>query len=395
MDTKAVLAAAQSATPAMVNFLRDLIAIPSPSGEEGAVADRVLAEMRQLGYDEVFRDAAGNAVGRIGSGPLVIVYDCHMDTVAPASPAAWRHPPYAAVVDAGIVHGIGASDNKGGLAAIVFGGGLIRRLGLDGAFSLYVLGAVQEEHCEGLALKYFLDQLGVRPDFVVSGEASGLRLVRGHRGRTEVVATARGRTCHASMPQLGDNAILKATPFVEAVRAMSDRLLADPFLGQGTQVVSRIESTPDSVNAVPDSCTVYLDRRLTPGETETSVLDGLRILAGAGELSLEVPAYEGRSYTGQTLKGRAFFPAWSVAEDSDLVRAAARVAALVLSHAPEIGSWPFSTDGCYSAGTLGVPTIGFGPGYERFAHAVDDQVPVDHLSLCAAFYAALPAELSR
>lgn len=379
----------------MVAFLRELIAIPSLSGEEGAAADRVLAEMRCLGYDEAYRDVAGNAVGRIGHGTMIIVYDCHMDTVAPASPDAWRFPPYAGVVDAGIVHGIGASDNKGGLAAIVHGGGLIRRLGLPGAYTLYVLGAVQEEHCEGLALKCFLDERGLRPDFVVSGEASGLRLVRGHRGRTEVVATARGRTCHASMPELGDNAILKATPFVEAVRAASDGLPADPFLGRGTQVVSRIESTPDSVNAVPDSCTVYLDRRLVPGETEASVLDSLRRLPGAAELSLEVPAYAGRSYTGQTLHGRAFFPAWSLAQNNELVRAAARVAASVMGREPEIGSWPFSTDGCYSAGTLGVPTIGFGPGFERFAHAVDDQVPVDHLTLCAAFYAALPAELSR
>ncbi len=395
MHTQAVLAAARSVTPEMVTFLQELIAIPSPSGDEGAVADRVLVEMRSLGYEEVFCDAAGNAVGRIGNGPVVIVYDCHMDTVAPASPETWRHPPYNGVVDGGVVHGIGASDNKGGLAAIVHGGGLVRRLGLNGGFTLYVLGVVQEEHCEGLALKYFLEERVLRPDFAVSGEASGLRLVRGHRGRTEIVATAHGRTCHASMPQLGENAILKATPFVESAHAASYSLPADPFLGRGTQVVSRIESTPESVNALPDSCTVYLDRRLTPGETEDSVLDGLRRLAGASDLSLEIPAYEGSSYTGRTLRGRAFFPAWSISEDSGLVTTAARVAGAVLGRAPEVGSWPFSTDGCYSAGTLGVPTIGFGPGYERFAHAVDDQVPVDHLTLCAAFYAALPTALVR
>ena len=86
----------------MVRFLRDLIAIPSLTGQEGAAVERALAEMRALGYDEVYRDSAGSAVGRIGSGPVVILYDAHLDTVAPASPEKWRHPPYAGVVEDGV-----------------------------------------------------------------------------------------------------------------------------------------------------------------------------------------------------------------------------------------------------------------------------------------------------
>ena len=94
-------------------------------------------------------------------------------------------------------------------------------------------------------------------------------------------------------------------------------------------------------------------------------------------------------------RGGSFFPAWALPEDSLLVQTAAGVAAEITGRRPEITRWPFSTDATYSAGTLGIPTIGFGPGREEHAHAIDDQVPVDHLTICAAFYAALPGALAK
>jgi putative selenium metabolism hydrolase len=395
IDAEVVNRAAQDITPDLVRFAQDLIAIPSPSGQEGAAVDRALAEMHRLGYDEVYRDQAGNAVGRIGSGPVVIVYDSHLDTVEPASPEKWRHPPYAGIVEDGVLYGIGASDNKGGFSTLVYGGGLLKRLGIEGGFTLYVVGIVQEEHCEGLALRYFLEEQGIHPHYVLSAEATGLKIMRGHRGRTEIVAYAVGKTCHASMPHLGENAIYKALPFIEGARALADALPEDPLLGKATLVVSKIETAPDTVNAVPDTCRVYMDRRLIPGESEDDVLGPLRRLAGPAGIALEIPSYEGKSYTGTVLRGRSFFPAWILPEDNTLIRTAVRVGQSLFAQPPEIGLWTFSTDGNYSAGVLGVPTIGFGPSHEHFAHAVDDQVPVDHLTRCAAFYAAMPKGLAE
>ena len=103
----------------MVSFLRDIVAIPSPSCEEKGVAERTKSEMEMLGYDEVRIDSLGSVIGKIGDGEKIILYDSHMDTVGIGDPDAWAHDPYKGKVKDGIVYGRGAADNKGGLAAIV------------------------------------------------------------------------------------------------------------------------------------------------------------------------------------------------------------------------------------------------------------------------------------
>ena len=83
----------------LLSFLRTLVQTPSPSGRESAVAALIMDEMRRLGYDQVWMDAAGNVLGRIGttSGPLLML-DSHMDTVEVAEPQAWTVDPFGAVV---------------------------------------------------------------------------------------------------------------------------------------------------------------------------------------------------------------------------------------------------------------------------------------------------------
>lgn len=385
--------AADRQAEAMTRFLGDLIAIPSLSRREGELVQRIASEMTDLGFDEVTVDGFGSVIGRIGEGPVHLVYDSHIDTVDVGDPASWKTEPFEPVVKGRILYGRGASDNKAATASMVHGAALIKRLGVDASrFTIHVVGTVQEEDCDGLALEHLLTQVLPPVKLVVLGEATNLNVYRGHRGRAEFAVHTRGRAAHASAPERGINAVYKMAPIVQQVEELNERLAADPFLGKGTVVVSKVDVQTPSLNAVPDGCTIYLDRRLTIGETVEAARAELESLPAvqAGEAEVELPSYEGRSYTGLTLSQDKYFPTWVVPESDPAVAAGVEAARRALGRTPEIGRWVFSTNGVASAGKLGITTIGFGPANEVYAHSPDDQCPIDDLPHAAAWYAAFP-----
>ena len=379
----------------VTGFLRSIVAIPSFSCEEADVARRIAGEMENLGYDEVFADPMGNVVGRIGDGKTKVVLDAHMDTVGVGDPAAWPHDPFEGKLDDGIVFGRGASDNKGAIASQVYGGKLIADRGLDGAdVTVYVVGTVMEEDCDGLALEYFLTETVTGVDAVVLGECTNLAVYRGHRGRMEISVQTRGKSAHASAPERGDNAVAAMAPVVLDITELNDRLAKDDFLGQGTVAVTKIECETASLNAIPDSCTIYLDRRLTAGETRESAVKEVESLSSSRDAIVEILDYARPAYTGLTLETEKYYPTWVLEPDHPLVTAGVAAGKSALGSTPNVDKWTFSTNGIASAGRLGIPTIGFGPSEERWAHSVLDQCPVDHLVATIAYYAALPAALA-
>ena len=387
------LQAAETYRDRVTQFLRDLIRLPSPSSREKEVAERVVAEMGMLGYREAFIDPMGNAVGRVGSGAVKIVLDAHMDTVGVGNPSAWPHDPFEGKLENDIVFGLGASDNKGALAAQVYAGRLLAERGLDGAdLSVFVVGTVMEEDCDGLALGYVLQKTipGVRA--VILGECTNLDVYRGHRGRMEMKVVTSGISSHASAPERGDNAVTHMAPIVLAIDALNERLADDPFLGKGTVATTKIECDTASLNAIPDSCAIYLDRRLTAGETRALALEQVQGLLSDGA-HVEVLTYAEPSHTGLVIETDKYYPTWALEQDHPLVTAGLTAGEAALGHAPATSRWTFSTNGVSSAGELGIPTIGFGPSEEKWAHTVLDQCPVDHLVASIAYYAALPRAL--
>jgi putative selenium metabolism hydrolase len=386
---------AERSRDAVTSFLRDIVAIPSPSCGEEAVARRVVEEMEALGYDEAWIDPMGNAIGRVGDGATKIVLDAHMDTVGVGDPGAWDHDPFEGKVEGGVVFGRGASDNKGAVAAEVHAGALMAERGLDGAdATVYVIGTVMEEDCDGLALGYAISETLGGVDAVVLGECTDLAVYRGHRGRMEMKVTTKGTSAHASAPERGVNAVTAMAPIVEGIDALNPRLRDHDLLGKGTVAVTKIECSTASLNAIPDACTIYIDRRLTEGETRESALAEVEEVAGGGA-AVEVLRYGEPSYTGLVLTTDKYYPTWVLEEDAPLVRAGIAAGEAALGSAPALGKWTFSTNGVSSAGRLGVPTIGFGPSEERWAHTVLDQCPIDHLVASIAYYAALPRALAQ
>lgn len=381
---------------ALIGFVQDLVRIPSPSTQEGAVAQRLAEEMRRVGFTEVRTDRIGNVIGRIGPGHgPKLLYNGHMDTVGVTDPGLWSHDPYGAEIEAGVLYGLGACDMKGALAAMVYGVKSLVSAGVELGGDLYVVGVVQEEPCEGLAMRVLVEEEGLRPDFVVLGEATNLQISRGQRGRIELKVTTQGRSCHASTPEHGENAIYTAARLVFGVELLAPRLANDAFLGWGSLSVTQIESTAASRNAIPDRCVFYIDRRLTLGETEAKALAEVQsIIAREGvKATVEVTEYRALSYAGYPSQSRAYYPAWVMPEDHPLVQAAARAVKQTLGYKPKVGKWDFSTDGTYTMGVAGIPTVGFGPGEERYLHTVDDQVRLDDVIKAAQVYAQLAVEV--
>jgi len=281
INASEIAAAAQSYEADIVGFLRDLVAIPAESSHEGPVIQRIRKEMEQAGFDEIRIDPMGNILGRIGSGKTVIMMDSHTDTVGVGDPKEWAWDPYQGKVEDGYVYGRGAGDQRAGMASMVYAAKIIKDLGLLGDYTLWMVGSVQEEDCDGLAWVYILKEDGIRPDCVLVTEPTGLRIYRGQRGRMEIEVHLRGRSCHASAPERGDNPIYKMSRLVEEVEKLNTRLRDDPFLGKGTIAVTEIRSLSPSLCAVPGACSIHLDRRLTAGETKESAVAEVKALAGA------------------------------------------------------------------------------------------------------------------
>jgi putative selenium metabolism hydrolase len=376
----------------MTAFAQRLVQTPSPSAEEGQVAALIAEEMRSAGFGDVTVDRMGNVIGRLGPGSgKKLLYNAHMDTVGVGDRSNWATDPYGGDIHRGVLYGRGAADMKGALAAMIYGCKALIESGTQLNGDLYVAAVVQEEPCEGLAMRHIVEEEGLRPDWVVLGEATNLQVSRGQRGRIEFRVTIKGRSSHASAPERGINAIYEAARIVVGIELLAPRLNHDSFLGKGSIAVTDISSTAGSRNAIPDSCTLYIDQRLTTGETESRALAELRrVLTREGvQATIEIPVYRGTSYTGHQAEGRQHFPSWVTSVDAPLLVHATHAIEDTLGFVPRLGKWDFSTDGVYTAGVAGIPTIGFGPGEERYAHTAEEQIKIKDMVSAARVYAEL------
>jgi putative selenium metabolism hydrolase len=169
----------------------------------------------------------------------------------------------------------------------------------------------------------------------------------------------------------------------------------DPLLGPGTIAVTDIGSRSASLNAVPDMCTFYLDRRLTLGETASGALAQVEALIAREGLAatVEITQYRASSYTGHRCQAEEAFPAWALEVDHPLVSRLKQTIAHTLGNHPRVMHWDFSTDGVYTMGQANIPTVGFGPGDPNRAHTTQEQVRLKDLVRAAEVYAAFALDM--
>ena len=283
--------------------------------------------MEELGLDDVRIDSAGNVVGvvaGIAAGPTVML-SSHLDVVAEGDPEEWEHPPFSGAVDRGFLHGRGAMDIKGPLAIQTYGAAAVRGRSPG---DVVVAHTVFEER-GGLGMKLLLESGEVVPQAVVTREATHGDICTGHRGRGEVEIRIRGVAGHASAPERAHNALDLVPAVLSAVRDLASRQPSDPTLGPATVVATSVDVAPVSRNVIPDRAT----------------------------------------FTGRVQTQALFTPGFLMDAEDSIVRAAAGAVGRRggAGHAM-IRPWTFATDGGWTSGVFGIPTLGFAPGEERFAH---------------------------
>ncbi|MBI4804579.1 MAG: YgeY family selenium metabolism-linked hydrolase [Desulfovibrio sp.] len=392
-DSKRIRELAELSLPAMTRFLRDMIRIPSESCQEEGVIRRIKAEMEAVGFDRVEIDPMGNILGYIGSGPRLIAFDAHVDTVGVGNRANWNFDPFDGYEDDETIGGRGASDQEGGMASMVYAGRILKEIGVPEGFTVVMAGTVQEEDCDGLCWQYLVKEVGLKPEFVCCTEPTDGGIYRGQRGRMEIRLDVTGVSSHGSAPERGDNAIFRMGAILGELAELHPRLKNDAFLGKGSLTVSEIFFTSPSRCAVADGCSVSIDRRLTDGEDKELALSQIRELPSvkaAGEkATVSMYTYERPSWTGLVYPTDCYFPTWVLPEDHEVCTRAVSAYKELFGQDPRVDKWTFSTNGVSIMGLFGIPVVGFGPGKENQAHAPNEKTWKADLVRCAAMYAGM------
>lgn len=384
-------------------FAAELIRTPGLPGREDAVAQLVEREMRALGYDEVEIDGVGNVVGVVrgqGKAPPVMLA-CHLDVVAEGDHAEWEVPPFSGLVKDGYLHGRGAMDIKGPLAVQTYAAAAMAGRAPG---DVIVAHTVLEEQ-GGLGMKVLLESERYAPAWIVIGEATHGDVCIGHRGRAELEIVVRGRAGHASEPSRARNALDLLGDVLAAVRDLDGAQPADPVLGPSTAVATMVDVLPESRNVIPDHALVTVDWRVLPSDTPESLVARLReavarripVVPEGYQIEVRIASVHQRTYTGFERPRQMFSPGFLMdPADPAIVAAAAAVGQRDDPGVPAtIRPWRFATDGGWTRGVHGIPTVGFAPGEEHFAHTNRERISVDELRWGLERYPALVEALQR
>lgn len=370
--------------PDLIGFAQDLVRIKSYSGDEKDIIQHIKNKMTELGYDDVFIDAMGNIVGRIGEGEKTIMFDSHIDTVDVTDVSEWDHPPFDGVVEDGRLHGRGSVDMKSSAAASIYAGAEAKKLGLVKNKTIYVSCTVLEEDCDGENLKHLFRECDVKPDYIIICEPSGNKLVTGHKGKAQVAIKTHGISAHGSAPEKGLNAIYEMAQIIQRVEQTSDNLMRAE--GQnGTLVASKVSSLSESLNAVPFECEIYLDRRMVLGETQETLKKEMDTIIAGKKASWEIGVLHRKSWTGMDITYHPFHLPWQIDLDHELAKICFKAFNAAFGSDPELDYWDFSTNAVASI-ELGIPTIGFGPGDHKQAHMVNENCKVNQIIDACEFY---------
>jgi succinyl-diaminopimelate desuccinylase len=381
---------------AIVAFARDLIAIPTENPPGSAYEDcvaRIGAELEGLAIDyevvetgnpRIRRQAILGSVGE--SGPLLYLHG-HYDVVP-----AFRHEQFEPRVVDGRLIGRGASDMKGGLAAIVYAA---RAAADSGARVGLVI--VPDEETGGRLGAERLAELG-RLDAGAAGaivaEPTWGTIWHGCRGALTVRVAVTGKAAHVGLHYEGVNAFAAAVDVVLALRELEQQLRgrrstlvfgsSDPRAAESIMLVGGVSGGGTNFNIVPDRFSFTIDRRPNPDEDyDEAKAELLALLEAARERGVAIEweiLQDARSAV--------------ISADSDFVRAVASEVARATGAAPTVTCCPGVLE-TRVYDRLGIPAVAFGPGLIERMHGPDEDVPIANLLAATNVYAGLAAAVAR
>jgi succinyl-diaminopimelate desuccinylase len=376
----------------LLRLAQDLIRLDtdSPPGNEQVIADFLATYLGAAGLEaqvQVVQPGRANVLarlGRAGERPHLIL-NGHTDTV-PAGPG-WTFEPHGGQTHDGRLYGRGASDMKGGLAAMIAAVEALVRSGAPLRGSLTIAGVMDEE--EGQTGTRHAVEHGLHGDFAIVGEPTELLPVIAHKGDMYIEIVARGVEAHASTPEAGVNAIEQMAEVIVELRALAEalRLRSHHLVGHPTLTVGTIAGGITTC-MVPGTCRVTIDRRVLPGEQAAEVVDEVRavverVRARRQDLRAEVRMI-------------GFAPPMEIAAGTPVVEAVRAATAEVVGRDPGVHGWSAACDANILVGDAATPTVVFGPGsIAQQAHRPNESVSIDELVAAAKIYALTILRLLR
>ncbi len=357
-----------------IALLQRLVQIPSPNppGDTRDIADFVAEKMRAIGCEvrqlaPAAKPEALNTIATLGLGEPRIMLHAHIDTVpiAEAEAEKWSVDPYAGAILNGALYGKGSVDDKAPLAAMMLV--MMAAAGQEPLNGSLILVAAAEEEVGGQLGTRWLADAGHLPacDFIVVGEQTANKVANAHKGVMRATIRTSGVSVHATKPDRGVNAIVAMSKIISALdvyhRELAERV--HPAVGSPTCNVGVIEGG-STANAVPDSCAVFLDRRMIPREDPAAVKAELRAVIESVQLA------------GATAEiGDFVYSPWFDSTlESDYAKTFMACAREVIKDDPgPIGYLPGS-DAKHLMDVARGDMIIFGPGSYEAAHAADEHV---------------------
>jgi len=361
----------------VASLIVDLVRIESenPPGNEADVARFVHEWFADHGVDaelleEPYPDRP-QVVARVGSGDPTVVVNAHLDVVPAGNPDAWTHPPYAGERVDGRIVGRGSADVKAGLAIGMLATRAFAAELEPGEGTVVFQGPIGEETGDP-GTRTLLDA-GYDGDYGVVLEPTDFRVATSAKGLVCYEITVTGESAHASRPDQGRNAILRARPVIDAIEAY-DRRLRDrevPFVGSAYANVTRLEAgVGGNLGVLPGEASLVLDRRVLPGESVaeverevTALLDDVEAEHGVETTFEEIQRYEPATVPTDCEVAETF---------RDLTRR---------RRGPVEAPWGIeaATDVRNLVNDAGMEAITWGPGRLAQAHTTDESVAVDEV----------------
>ncbi len=382
----------------IVQTASEMIQINSQSTQEGEMAQYTVDKMKALGYDEVVVDAYGSVFGTVkgtGGGSSVML-NCHLDVVDEGEPLKWKYPPYSGAIAEGKIWGRGASDTKGTFAIQVYTPIMLKEAGLLPKGDIVVAGVVSEEIAGFGAMMQTRDNYKLT-DYAIIGEATENDLAIGCRGRFCAVVTITGKSCHASMPNVGKNPFDFLGKFLTELKTVE--MGKDELFGSSTMSVTNINSSEKGTNIIPNEVVVYIDYRQSTSDTEEIALGKIqevidRCKIDGIQVDLRPLYFPLTTYTGFKGEGYQGEPPFSVSPDEPYVKLCKKTLEDVFGHSVKTKPWAFATDtGHYAA--KGVKCIGFSPAKIKLCHTTEDNIDIDMMQKGVLGYLALTLALAN
>lgn len=381
----------------VLQLSRELIRIPSVTTHEERISKFILGKLDKWGLSPRLVPVKGygpSVVSEIGDkNAESIVLNGHIDTVEVMS--GWRHDPFGAKVENGMLYGLGSLDMKGGIAALMIAFRSIAEIAEPHSDRI-ILQAVSGEEATSAGTRAIISRRGFRKaKAVIVGEGfGGLRAItNGRRGGSYFDIDVIGRAAHGSRPEHGINAIADAAKIISALNAVELKtakgLVADDFKTlKESQTVLRISGGSDTLT-VPEKCSFKVIRCTVPrsGDVKAELVRVIKNLNLKSKIKIDL----------ETTPGNLFHP-HVTAPTSPLVIAAAKSIKALTGNRPRLVIGHSEADDNIIAHDAGVPVICFGAGESgdlaRY-HQPEEAVTIAQLALASRAYFMTVLEMSR